>query len=136
VSTVTRLLSRLIGVYCVIVSLAMASHRSATVETITAMVHNTPLLFLSGIIAVVTGLAIVLNHNVWSGGATPVIVTLIGWVTLLKGTLLLFLSPEAESAAFLDGLHFSQLFFVYCGIAFAMGAWLTWSGFSFRNNSC
>ena len=123
-STVTRLLSRLIGVYCVIVSLAMASHRSATVETITAMVHNTPLLFLSGIIAVVTGLAIVLNHNVWSGGATPVIVTLIGWVTLLKGTL------------FLDGLHFSQLFFVYCGIAFAMGAWLTWSGFSFRNNSC
>lgn len=131
----TRFLSRLIGAYCLVVSLAMASHGQATVAMIAEIVHDAPLLFLCGIIAVATGLAIVLNHNVWSGGAVAIVITLVGWITLLKGALLLFLTPEAESAVFLDGLHYGQFFFVYCGIAFAMGAWLTWKGF-ISDSSC
>lgn len=121
----TKSLSRLIGLYCMIVALAMAAHRQATVDTITAMVHNAPVLFLAGVIAVATGLAIVLNHNVWSGGALPVVVTLAGWTTLIKGALLLFLTPDAESAVFLDGLRFAQLFYLYCAISFVLGAYLT-----------
>jgi hypothetical protein len=130
VSVTTRFLARLIGVYCLIVSLAMASHSEANIQTITSLVHNAPLLFLSGIIAVVTGLGIILNHNQWIGGATPVIVTLVGWIALIKGTLVLLLTPDAETAVFLVGFHYAQLFFVYCGIAFVTGAWLTWRGFT------
>ena len=63
----TVFLSRLIGLYMILVSLSMAAHKQATVETITALVHNSPLVFLTGIIAVVAGLAIVLGHNAWSG---------------------------------------------------------------------
>ena len=99
----------------------MASHRQATVDTITSMVHDAPVLFLAGVIAVATALAIVLNHNVWSGGALPVVVTLVGRVTLIKGTLLLFLSPDAESTVFLDGLHYAQLFYLYCAISLFLG---------------
>ncbi len=124
----TVFLSRLIGLYMILVSLSMAAHKQATVETITALVHNSPLVFLTGIIAVVAGLAIVLGHNAWSGGALPVTVTLVGWVTLVKGALLLILSPEAESRFFLEGLHYVQLFYVYAAIALLLGVYLTYSG--------
>jgi vacuolar-type H+-ATPase subunit I/STV1 len=110
----------------------MAAHKQTTVDTITAMLHSAPLLFLAGVLAVTAGIAIVLTHNVWSGGVTPVLVTLVGWVALVKGLLLLFLSPEAESAVSLAGLQFERLFYVYTGTCFAIGAWLTYQGFTKR----
>ena len=125
----TVFLSRLIGLYMILVSLSMAAHKQATVETITALVHNSPLVFVTAIIAVVAGLAIVLSHNVWSGGALPVIVTLVGWVTLVKGALLLIMSPEPESSFVLEGLHYEQLFYVYVAIDLLLGVYLTYAGF-------
>jgi len=125
----TVFLSRLIGLYMILVSVSMAAHKQATVETVTALVHNSPLVFVTGITAVVAGLAIILGHNVWSGGALPVIVTLVGWVTLIKGALLLILSPEAESGFFLAGLHYEQLFYVYLAIDLLLGVYLTYAGF-------
>jgi hypothetical protein len=125
----TVFLGRLIGLYLILVSLSMAAQKQATVETITALVHNSPLVFVTGIIAVAAGLAIILGHNVWSGGALPVIVTLVGWVTLVKGALLLFLSPEAESRFFFAGLHYDQLFYVYVAIDLLLGVYLTYAGF-------
>ena len=127
-SSRTIFLSRLIGLYMILVALAMAAHKQATVETITALVHNSPLVFVTGILGVVTGLTIILGHNVWSGGALPVVVTLVGWVTLVKGALLLFLSPEAESRFFLAGMHYEQLFYVYVAFALLLGVYLTYGG--------
>ena len=43
-----------------------------------------PLIFVSGILLFVAGLAIVRAHNRWSGG-WPAIVTLLGWLALLGG---------------------------------------------------
>jgi hypothetical protein len=126
----TRLLSRLIGLYSILVSLALASNKTASVGMITAFVHDGPLLFLSGALAATAGLAIVLNHNVWSGGAQSVIVTLVGWTSLIKGAAILFLPPGAEAAVFIDGFHYAQLFYLYCAIPFVLGSYLTWKGFS------
>jgi hypothetical protein len=125
----TSFLGRLIGLYMIVIALAMASHKDATVQTITAMLHDAPVLFVCGVIAVTGGLAIVLSHNVWSGGALPVMVTLTGWMALFKGTMLLVLTPEAESALFLDGLHYAQLMYCYCAVLFVLGAFLASQGF-------
>jgi hypothetical protein len=103
----------------------MLTHKQAAVEAVTALLHNAPLLFSVGAITVIPGLAMVLGHNVWSGGAMPVIVTLVGWTTLIKGALLLFLSPETESRLFLDALHYQQLFYLYACIALLLGVYLT-----------
>jgi hypothetical protein len=79
------------------------------------------------VITVIAGLAMVLSHNVWSGGAVTVIVTLIGWIALTKGALLLFLSPEAESSLFLDTLHLEQFFYLYLGGMLLLGSYLTYA---------
>jgi hypothetical protein len=95
----------------------------------TALVHNPPVLFIVGVITLVAGLAMILGHNVWSGGVLPVIVTLVGWLTLIKGLLFLFLSPEAAVGFFLGGLHYEQLFYLYVAISLIFGVYLTYGGF-------
>jgi len=124
----TAFLSKLIGIYCILISLAMVAHRQATVEAMTALLHNPPLVFVVGVMAVAVGLAMVLGHNVWSGGGLPITVTLIGWSSLFKGVLLLFLSPEAVSVFFLAGLHYEQLFDFYAAVALVLGIYLTYGG--------
>jgi amino acid permease len=70
----------------------------------------------------------VLGHNVWSGGMLPAVVTLSGWLMLIKATLLLFLAPQTASGLFLTGLHYQQFFHLYTGIALFLGIYLTYEG--------
>ena len=125
----TIFLSRLLGFYCVLVGLSMVTHRQATMETIKALVHNAPVMFVVGLITLVVGLAMVLGHNVWSGDALPVVVSLVGWISLIKGLLFLFLPPEAAGGFFLGVLHYEQLFYLYVAIALILGIYLTYGGF-------
>jgi hypothetical protein len=95
----------------------MVTHKQAMIQMVTALVHDPPVLFLAGLMTVVAGLAMILGHNVWSGGALPVVVTLIGWSTLIKGLVLLFVSPEAAPAFLLGRLHYEQPFDLYVSIS-------------------
>src|SRR5271157_1945360 len=109
-SSRTVFLSRLIGLYCIVIALSMMTRRQATVETVTALLQNPSMMLIVGIITLAAGLAVVLAHNIWSGGALVVVVTVVGWVTLIKGLSFLFLSPEVEAEFFLRQLHYQQLF--------------------------
>jgi hypothetical protein len=124
-SSRTTFLGRLIGLYCILIPLSMAVHKQGAMEMVTALMHSPPLLFLVGFIGVVGGLALVIGHNVWSGGALPVMVTVIGWTTLIKSLLLLFLSPETASGFFLGGLQYQQWFYFYAGFSFLLGISMT-----------
>lgn len=124
----TVFLSRLIGLYCILVTLSMAAHKQATLETVTALVHDPALLMIAGWLALAAGLAMVLGHNVWSGGALPVIVTLVGWITLIRGLLALLLPPEAAVGLFV-GLYYERLFYVYLAVPLILGVYLTYGGF-------
>ncbi|HWZ51049.1 MAG TPA: hypothetical protein VNW54_06260 [Granulicella sp.] len=126
----TTFLNRLIGLYCILVVAAMLLHRQSTLSAVTAILHDPSMTFLTGVIASVAGLAMVLLHNVWSGGARTVLVTLVGWILLGKGLLLLLLPPEAEAAFFLNTLRYQQLFYLYMTICLALGAFLAYGGFS------
>jgi len=122
----TVFIARMLGLYCLIVSLIMFTHKLAMVEIENTLVHSPALLFIGGIITLVAGLAIVLSHNVWSGGALPVTVTLLGWISLIKGVLLL--SPGTTSG-FWDSFQYERLFYLYASISFVLGAYLTHAGF-------
>jgi hypothetical protein len=126
----TAFLGKLLGLYLIVVSLSMLAHAQATVEIMKGILQDPPLLFIAGLMGVTAGLAIVLAHNVWSGGALPIMVTLIGWASLIKGMLLLALSPETESRLFIVGLRYDQHPTLYAAFAFLLGAYLTYAGFS------
>jgi hypothetical protein len=125
----TLFLSRLIGLYCILGALSMITHRQATLESVTALLHNPSLIFIVGVITLAAGLAMVLAHNIWSGGALVVVVTLVGWITLIKSLLFLFLPPEMEAGLFLGQLHYQQLFYLYTSVSLVLGIYLTDGGF-------
>lgn len=124
----TTFLSRLIGLYSVLASLSMLTHRQASFTTANAIIHNPALLLTLSVMTVVAGLAIILGHNVWSGGALPVIVTLVGWLALIKGLVFLFLSPEG-AVDYFAALHYEHFFYLYTSISLLLGAYLTYAGF-------
>src|SRR6202521_736398 len=127
-SSRTIFLARLIGLFAVLLSLSELVHKQAMVETANALVRDRPLVLLLSMIGLLAGLAMVLAHNVWSGGALPVVVTLLGWILLIRGALLLFLPPQASSGL-LDVFRFEQLFYFYVGSMLVLGLYLTYAGF-------
>jgi len=133
-SSRTVFLSRLIGLYCIVIALSMMTRRQATVETVTALLQNPSMMLIVGIITLAAGLAMVLAHNIWSGSALAVVVTLVGWITVIKSLFFLFMPPEMETRLFLQQLHYQQLFYLYTAISLVLGVYLTYGGFRSRSH--
>ena len=125
----TRFLARLIGLYCLLAALVILLQRDAWIAAVTALVHDPALMLLLGTVVVAVGLALVLTHNVWSGGALPVVVTVIGWLTLLKGMMFWVLPPGAAADFYLERLHYARLYPFYGALSFSIGLYLTVAGF-------
>jgi hypothetical protein len=125
----TVYLGRLLGLFTLITSFWLLTERQTTISTIPALLGNRPVMVIFAIIALAGGLAIVLGHNAWSGGALPILVTLIGWVMLIRGVLFLFLPPEA-TLHILAAMQFERFFYAYLAIPFVLGIYLTFVAFS------
>ncbi|HET9341592.1 MAG TPA: hypothetical protein VFO25_01585 [Candidatus Eremiobacteraceae bacterium] len=81
----TTFLGKLLGIYLIIVAIAMAANKVATIQTVEALVRNEPLVFVLGLILVAAGLAMILSLGWSSGGALLIVLRLISWLTLAKG---------------------------------------------------
>lgn len=84
------------------------------------MARSGPWMLFSGTVATAAGLAVVLAHDVWSSGALPIVVTLVGWAALLKGVTLLLIPGEQIGAAY-KGVGFERFFHVWMAIVLALG---------------
>ena len=126
----TLFLSRLIGLYCLLVGLSMVSHKQLTLEGVTALLQNPSLTLLLGLITLGASLALVLAHNLWWSGPLALIITLIGWLALIKSLFFLFLNPAVESRIILGQLHYQRFFYDYAAVSIALGIFLTYAGFT------
>jgi hypothetical protein len=125
----TIYLSRLIGLLTLIAALSMLADKPQAIDTVRAVVQDRPVLLILGMLGTAAGLAVVLGHQVWSGGVLPVLVTAIGWIVLIRGTILLFLSQHA-TARLVDWFRFEKFFYLYVGFAAILGLYITVHGFS------
>ncbi len=123
-SATTIFLGRLLGLYLVAISAGMLANRRRTLATLLEMARSGPWMLFSGMVATAAGIAVVLGHNVWSGGALPVVVTLMGWAALLKGVTL-FLVPSERMADAYKGIGFERFFHVWMVGVLAIGLWVT-----------
>lgn len=125
----TIFLAKLLGLYCIILSLAMMTRRQSTVAALKALIGSPPLLLFVELLGLAGGLAMIIGHNIWSGGALPVVITLIGWLAVIRGVGLLALSPDRVMKLF-EALRYEERFYVYMGITLVLGLYLTVAGFS------
>jgi len=128
-SATTIFLGKLLGLYLVAISVGMLANRRRTMATIDEMAHSDPWMLFSGMVATTAGLAVVLGHQIWSGGALPVVVTIMGSAALLKGVMLLLVPGEQIAAAY-KGIGFERFFHVWMVVVLALGLWITWLAFA------
>jgi hypothetical protein len=77
---------------------AMLINRNLLPTMVGEVVHNTAFIFLSGILTLLAGLAIVRTHNVWSGGWV-VLITVLGWLFVVSGLVRMWLPQAAAPIA-------------------------------------
>ena len=127
----TIYLGRLLGLYMVAMSVGMLVNHRRTMAAIDEMSRSGPWVLFSGMVAIAVGLAVVLGHEVWTGGALPVLVSAMGWAALLKGLTLLLVPGERIAAAY-KGAGFERHFSVWMVAVLALGLWMTWLAFAAR----
>jgi hypothetical protein len=69
-------------------------------DLIRDIINNRGLLFLSGLLAIMIGYLLIAFHNTWTLNRS-VIITILGWVSLLKGLLIIIL-PSTQINTFLN----------------------------------
>ena len=127
-ATRTAFLSKLFGLYCVIFGVAMLLHKQAMVSTVEDLIHEPPLVLVLGITILAAGIAVVLTHNRWSGGTAAVLVTVFGWLTLIKGAVMVFLTPDGMVSYF-QAFNYAQNFYLFTAFTLIAGLYLTIAGF-------
>lgn len=125
-SPLTVFLARFMGLFTILVVVSLLARGSAIIG---GTVADGPVMLVYAIISLAIGIAMILGHNVWSGGALPVVVTIVGWLILAKGLLLLLLKPEALSGLF-ERMHYGENYYLFLAPAFVIGIYLTWAGFT------
>ena len=82
-------IARLIGPVMLVIGLAVFTNPRGFREMAEEFMASKALMFLSGLILMPTGLAVVLTHNVWTAD-WRVLITLLGWLAAIGGALRVF----------------------------------------------
>jgi hypothetical protein len=124
----TVYLGKFFGMSCLLLCAVLLARPRAALDAIDSMMESPGLLLVTGIMTMGAGVATVLGHNVWSGGALPVVVTVLGWLTLIKGIALMATPPATLNSVY-HALHYPQRLRLVMVPALLLSAWLTWIAF-------
>ncbi|MCX6723942.1 MAG: hypothetical protein NT155_02060 [Candidatus Staskawiczbacteria bacterium] len=119
-------LAELWGISIAVISLVFLI-KEKHLKRLFALMENEDNLLLCGLASLVIGFSMVLSHNIWVKN-WQVIVTIIGWISLLKGLSILFIpelvkkwTKKLETSPFLP---FALLITIFIGLA------ITYLGFT------
>ncbi|MBU0578031.1 hypothetical protein KJ742_04575 [Patescibacteria group bacterium] len=81
-------LAKLIGLIYLVLGVGLAVNPKYYHKMFNDLLNDTPLMYLSGILAFIGGLLLVIFHNVWVE-SWAIVITVFGWLLLIKGALLI-----------------------------------------------
>lgn len=85
-------LGAFLGLYLIIVGIALLTRKEMFQELIKDFIKNPPIIFFSGILSLLFGLFIVLTHNAWFM-SWVVLITILGYLYVIQGIIQIYL-PE------------------------------------------
>lgn len=80
-------IARILGPASFIVALGLLLNRDFYLKVFDDFINNTAFLYMGGLMALILGLVMIINHNIWEP-SWVVIITIYGWLALTKGVLL------------------------------------------------
>lgn len=119
-------LAKVIGLYFLIACLAVLINHKPFNQLVNEYVKDRPILLFHSLVALLIGLILVVSHNVWVYG-WPVVITAIGWLTLLKGIAHLLAPQKTIEWGLSIYKSLEPVLFV---IGLVIGIYLTYVGFT------
>jgi uncharacterized membrane protein len=123
------LCAQLTGLSLVAVSTAMLSRPRAMIVMVERLLENPPVMYVLGLIQMVGGLTMVLTQDATSGANLPLVLSLVGWWFLVRGGMLMFMSPEAIWSL-VDSIELPKYHFVSNIVGLLIGIYLAYTGFT------
>jgi hypothetical protein len=120
-------LARLLGPVLVVLAVGLLVRQDSWRTMAREFMASRPLLFLSGFLTLLGGLAIVNTHNVWEAG-WPVVITIFGWLAVVGGVLRM-LFPQTVTGLgekMLDSKSYLTVVGIVEGV---IGLWLCYVGY-------
>ena len=122
-------LAKLIGPILAVIGLGLLINRAGYQAVAEEVVKSRVQLWLSGVLALTAGLAIVLSHNEWDL-SWEVIITIIGWLAILRGLLRLLIPQQIGDFLTRVLARGPQVLTGVGVVALIVGAFLAWKGYS------
>jgi len=120
-------LAQLIGPVLIVIGVGLLLKKTEFREMATDFLSSRALIFVSGLLTLVTGLAIVLTHNVWEFN-WPVIITILGWLSVFGGVFRI-LFPDSVQSVGTSMLDKPAMMTVSGAIQIVLGLWLSYVGY-------
>lgn len=115
-------LAKALGAYYLIISIAFIINGKKLKLAILDMINNTSLMVFSSFFTLIIGILIIVSHNVWVSD-WRVIITLIGWLALTKGLMLMFF-PEYLGKISIKWLQNNVTYYATFLFTFLLGLYL------------
>jgi hypothetical protein len=122
------LISRILGPLFIVITVGVLSNFDYYLKMINGFIAQPIILYMGGVMALFFGLLIVEFHNVWVADWV-VIITLLGWISLLKGCLLL-MAPESTVKMFKVYAKNTNTIKVQIAGGLLIGIFLTFVGYN------
>lgn len=120
-------LAQLIGPVLIVIGVGLLLKQTEFREMATDFLSSRALIFVSGLLTLVVGLAIVLTHNVWEFN-WPVIITILGWLSVFGGVFRI-LFPDSVQSMGTSMLDKPAMMTVSGVIQIVLGLWLSYVGY-------
>ena len=120
-------LARLIGPIFVVLAIGLLVRQDSLRAMASDFISSRPLVFLTGFLTLLGGLALVNTHNVWEAG-WPVIITILGWLSVIGGVARM-LFPETVMGIGEKMLKDKTILTVAGAAEGLLGLWLCYVGY-------
>ena len=124
----TYFYAELFGVMMLVAGLALLANRETVIAAMHELSETRGALLVSGTLSLFVGLVIVLTHNEWSGSTLALVVTILGWLSVLKG-LFFFFAPHRSLRASVQSLMTGATYRLLAFVALILGIYLVYNGF-------
>ena len=115
---ISVVIAQVLGIFFVVAGIAMVVSSKATAGAIEESVAHKGIMFLWGMLALLIGATIVVLNNAWTTGL-PLLVTILGWLALVKGVFIM-LAPAAATSLYRKFGKSGMV--VFCGVVcFVLG---------------
>lgn len=125
----THFLAQLIGLLLLSIGVSLLFQGKVFMKALNDITENRTTLFMVGVVLFFCGLSIVLAHNIWNAGFLSLVITLIGWVLILRGLASMFI-PGHGITRMVRWFKVEEFSWAYGILVMVIGAYLTYSGFT------